>query len=238
MAAAECYPGGKGVAGLWQWIISRLPTHAYYAEPFAGHGSILRRKPPALRSHVVDSDPDVVAWWRRLNLPAVEVLHGCGVSWMDRQIRRGVLGPEWVLYCDPPYPLVTRTKKRLYRQELTDRDHRRLLDACRAAAAAGACVLVSSYPNAIYAAALADWQRDEREVITRGGVLRTEVLWSNVTARPSSTSLAVEYSQLGGDYRARERVARRIRRWVSRMKAMPPAERRATLLALLEIEGS
>jgi hypothetical protein len=219
---------------MWQWVISQMPTHVYYAEPFAGHGGILRRKPPALATIVVDSDPDVAAWWRRLDLPTVDVIEGCGITWLARQIQRGSIEEDWLVYCDPPYPLGTRTKKRLYRQELTDADHRRLLRVCLEAAAAGVNVMVSSYPSRMYSVGLSGWTRLEREVITRGGTMRTECLWTSFEPAAGSPRLTVEYSQLGANFRERERVNRKINRWVSRITAMPPAERRALLLAVLD----
>ena len=74
------YPGGKGLDGIYQWIISKFPTHARYCEPFAGKGAILRRKFPSLRTVVVDRNPEVIKWW--MNFPEVQVIRGCGIEWM------------------------------------------------------------------------------------------------------------------------------------------------------------
>jgi hypothetical protein len=222
------YPGGKNLAGVYQWIIDLLPTHSVYAEPFVGSGGILRRKPPAMRSYIVDSDPVVIDWWRRLAWPGVEVIQGDGVAWLEA-------AGEWldgdaVVYCDPPYLSETRSKPKLYRHEMTDLQHRRMLRVVRELQCR---VVISGYPSELYDQALSDWWRDERDVITRGAVMRTEALWSNFDP-------TVEYSPvrpyIGGDFRERERIGRKVSRWVNRIQRLRPGERRTLLLALLEAE--
>lgn len=225
------YPGGKGLDGTYQWLISRMRTHAYYVEPFAGKGALLRLKPPALSSFLIDADPGVVAWWQQLAWPGAVAMQGDGIVWLEQH--GPAAGPDWLIYCDPPYLLTTRVKQRLYRHEMTFAQHRRFLRVLQALRCG---VMVSGYPSALYDRELAGWHREEREVITRGGTMRTEVLWCNYDPTQASSALALEYGSLGQDYRERERVARKIKRWVSRMSAMPAAERRALLFALLDLE--
>ena len=50
------YPGGKNAPGTWQWIVSMLPTHSVYVEPFVGSGAVLRHTSPVA--------------WRTATLPA------------------------------------------------------------------------------------------------------------------------------------------------------------------------
>lgn len=227
------YPGGKGLAGVCQWILAHFPTHAYYAEPFCGKGAIFRRKPPALRSYLIDENPAVIDWWRRRGDPGAIVQIGDGIRWLE-------LAAEWadedlLVYVDPPYVLETRTKKRLYRRELNGLQHRRLLEAilrCRAR------IAISGYASRMYDEALAGWQRCTCPAITRGGVMRTEVLWMNYDPAAAPTDLAVEYSALGHDFRERERVARKIKRWVTRIRELGRREREALLRALLDAERS
>lgn len=220
------YPGGKNAAGTWQWIVDKLPTHAFYAEPFVGSGAILRRKAPALRSCIVDSDPAIIEWWRRLAWPGVEIVEGDGIAWLEQAAEW--LDGDAVVYLDPPYVLGTRSKRRIYANELSDADHEQLLSA----ALTLACnVLISGYPSELYADRLAGWWCDERDVITRGGVMRTEVIWCNFDP-------AREYSlvrpTLGRDFRERERIGRKVRRWCNRIDRLPEAERRTLLLAMLD----
>lgn len=222
------YPGGKGQDGVHQWLIGLMPTHAFYCEPFAGKGALLRRKPPALRSLLLDLDPDVIAWWRRLGYPGTLARRGDGIHWLERHGRQ--LGADALVYCDPPYLMRTRTKKRIYRYELTDLQHRRLL---RCLQEASCPVMLSGYGSKLYDGELRTWHREERQAMTRGGV-RTEVCWCNYNPRALSPALATEYAQLGRDFRERERVSRKLKRWVSRLRAMPAEERRAILLACLD----
>jgi DNA adenine methylase len=225
------YPGGKGLAGVYQWIIGEFPAHAYYAEPFAGLGSIFRRKSPALRSYLVDCDPRVVAWWNRRRDAAAIVHCGDGIRWLE--LAAEWAGHETMIYCDPPYLLSTRTKKRLYSRELSSIDHRRILRACRRCRCH---VAISGYPSRMYSQELRDWQCLDREVITRGGVMRTECLWLNYSLQDTSPDMTVEYSALGGNFRERERVNRKIKRWASRIRGLPRHERRALLLSLINAD--
>ncbi|MGC3968928.1 MAG: hypothetical protein QM775_16625 [Pirellulales bacterium] len=115
----QTYPGGKNAEGVWQRLIGKQPTHAYYVETHVGSGGLLRRKVPALKSVVCDLDPDVVDHWRRLKFPGTEVVHGCGITWLRANADR--LDRDWLVYCDPPYLPEVRSKKKLYRFEMTAR---------------------------------------------------------------------------------------------------------------------
>lgn len=221
------YPGSKGVMGLAEWIIERLPAHAYYAEPFAGKGAVFRAKPPALRSWLIDRNREVATWWRRLKPPGTRVTNGDGLRFCE-------LAAEWgpddlLIYCDPPYLHETRVKKRIYRHEMTEADHRRLLAALLACRCG---VTLSGYASPLYDETLRGWQRHTRMVITRGGVLREEVLWVN--RLPASSKVTVEYSALGENWRERDRVSKKVRRWTSRILALPHGEQQALLRALVD----
>lgn len=228
------YPGGKGLAGLHQWIIERLPDHVQYAEPFCGKGGVYRHKVPALTSWLIDRDADVVAWFNRRLQSSRErghtcVIHGCGIQWMERARRWAT--PDLLVYCDPTYLPQTRVRQDLYRYEMSVKDHERFL---LAAVDLPCAVVISGYPSALYSRMLAGWMLHTRQVVTRGGSLRTECLWVNSPAGQAGTSLL--YGQLGSDYRMRERVARKVQRWSAKFAALPPVERRAILLAMLKIE--
>jgi len=225
------YPGGKGCDGTYQWILGKLPTHVFYAEPFVGKGAIYRHKPPALRSYLVDADPRVVRWWKVRGCPGAIVHCGDGIRWLELAAQWA--GPDVLVYLDPPYMLETRAKKQVYVRELSNADHGRLLYAARKCRCR---VVISGYQSRLYDLALNAWHRFEREVVTRGGTLATEVLWTNYHPGTVPSALAMEYSALGNNFRERERVSRKIRRWVSRYRAMPAAERRAMLLALVDSE--
>jgi hypothetical protein len=53
--------GTKAGSGVWQRIISEMPEHEVYMEPFWGRGCIAKRKRPARWTIGVDLDPAAVA---------------------------------------------------------------------------------------------------------------------------------------------------------------------------------
>jgi DNA adenine methylase len=257
------YPGGKGTAGLAEWICERLPTHIYYAEPFAGKGSVYRCKPPALRSWLIDTDDDIVAWWASIatvgdapdraaaashataaksrtsclhrrprrwprQSSSLAMVPGCGIRFCELAAEWQI--PDLLIYCDPPYRRATRTRD-IYRHEMTDADHERLLAALRMLRGPA---LVSAYRCPMYLTTLADWKLESRWVITRGGTLREECLFSNAACDAAPPAVAMKYSELGANYRERERINRKAQRWSKMFLAMPDRERRAILLALLD----
>lgn len=64
------YYGGKG--RLADWIVSLLPPHRVYVEPFAGSLAVLLSKQPAEHEIINDLDGDVVNFWQQLrNRPDV-----------------------------------------------------------------------------------------------------------------------------------------------------------------------
>lgn len=70
------YPGGKGGAGIWQRIISRIPPHETLIIPFAGHCSVSRNIRPCGRLILCDADPAVCSWWAK-RLPEHAEIHHC-----------------------------------------------------------------------------------------------------------------------------------------------------------------
>jgi len=238
------YPGGKNGDGTWQRIICQIPPHAVYCEPFLGSGAILRRKRPAPLSIGIDRDPAALAEFRecaRGELDGVRLFRG-GPENVPSALRAGrkVLllieadalellpsrswGPEDVIYFDPSYLPETRSKRRLYKYELSYEQHVELLDVvvdlpCR--------VLLSGYPSPLYADRLAHWRVIEYDAVTRGGV-RRECLWCNFP----EPEVLHDYRWIGDGFRDRERIRRRQRNWRRGLLAMPARERNAMLAVL------
>lgn len=238
------YPGSKSQAGTVKRIVSLIPAHRVYLEPFMGSGVVLGTKKPSDWEIGVDIDRDVVAawrhrrWWRGgpIVVPgdALRVLS----SW------KTVMDPTWFVYVDAPYPLSVRAGRRMYAHEpagaaddgALKRDsawHKELLNTllslpCR--------VMVSCYWNPLYVGVLQEWQRWRAESFkssTRGGVSQ-EWLWMNYG--PEVPLHDVRY--VGRGFRERERIKRVRKRWLARFVKMPSAERQVIMEALAEAEAS
>jgi len=131
-----------------------------------------------------------------------------------------------LVYCDPPYLRSTRSGRRLYEFEMTDRQHRELLATIRRLPC---FVLISGYWSDLYASALKSWHHLSFDAMTRGG-LATEHLWFNF-APPLQLH---DYRYLGDTFRERERIKRKKQRWTDRLRRMPDLERQALLAAIAE----
>lgn len=107
--------------------------------------------------------------------------HGVTIEHKDAvEVMRQHDGPDTLHFVDPPYLLGTRGDCQAdYAHELSDDDHRALLDALRGLRG---MVVLCGYPSAMYDDALADWERVEREALADGARPRTEVLWINPAA--------------------------------------------------------
>ncbi|MBF9042974.1 DNA adenine methylase [Rhodobacterales bacterium HKCCE4037] len=88
-----------------------------------------------------------------------------------------------LFYIDPPYVHDTRSSKsssgtlhHRYAHEMTDADHRALLDTIKSVEGK---VVLSGYPHPLYDSLLADWCRVETEALADGARRRVEVLWMN-----------------------------------------------------------
>ena len=101
--------------------------------------------------------------------PAVEVI-------------RSQDGEGTLFYCDPPYVHETRTARKAYGEnEMTDKDHRELLDVLKQVRGK---VILSGLASKLYDDALSGWQRHTRDLpnnAASGSTKRrmTEVLWCN-----------------------------------------------------------
>ncbi len=216
------YFGSKAVPGLCQAIISLMPPHDVYLEPFLGGGAIMQRKPPAERSIGIDLDPAAIASFR-CGYP-VELHQGCARRFLAEFPFRG----SELVYCDPPYLRATRRSQRRYRCDWSEADHAAFLDQLPALPCR---VMVSGHPSALYNEALSGWRRLELQVMTHG-IVRTEVIWFNFT--PDRVHWA---SCAGRNFTDRQRIKRKAARWARRYQAMPPGERLAVLAAVMAAEA-
>ncbi len=227
------YFGGKAASGTYQKIINQIRPHDCYIEPFLGGGSILLSKKPAHISIGVEIDPAIYAKWnsklRHLTIPCLTIQHGDAFEFL-RNFNYSQYGRVCV-YLDPPYPHDSRKSKHRYAHELTDEEHRELLLLIQTLPQ-NVDVLISTYPNLMYAEALLNWHCIRFQSQTRKG-LAWEMLYMNY----HSVDDLHDTSYAGQDYRDRERIKKKVVRWVEKYRQMPSEERSAIFQALCQIEN-
>lgn len=220
------YPGGKNGSGVYQAIINLMPPHRVYIEPFLGGGAIMRLKRPAIANIGIDSDLEMLlaTWWHEPVVPGRIVYHDDAISFLRRYAWQG----DELVYCDPPYLIGTRSCQRpLYRHEMGDGDHERLL---KTICAIPAMVLISGYYSEMYTDLLPGWRTATFQAMTRAGKPATEWVWMNF---PPSLELH-DYRFLGQNFRERERIKRKKLRWLNRLRRMNSLERNAMMMAIQE----
>jgi len=141
-------------------------------------------------------------------------------------LRSKVWQPNTLIYCDPPYLRSTRTHGAQYVFEMTDAQHIELIALLRELPCK---VMLSGYSSALYAKALKGWNATAFQATTRGKPA-AEWLWYNFD-RPVELH---DYRFLGEDFRERERIKRKKKRWIGKLERMPLLERQALLSAIAE----
>lgn len=214
------YTGGKNGAGVFHRILREVPPHRVFIEAFGGSAALTRRKAPAERSVIVEIDEAQAAKLKACIVRDDVEIHQRSAFDVLEQWQWA--GDEFV-YLDPPYVHSTRRDVALYRHELADVDHVRLLELLSRLPVPFA---LSGYRSAMYddAAGAHGWRRIDFQAMTRRGVA-TESLWMNY-APPGAIA---DSGYAGSDFRDRQRIKRKAARWVERFGALPALERQAIL---------
>jgi len=99
-------------------------------------------------------------------LPAIHArLMKTQIEWLDfRRCMEIYDEPEAFLYLDPPYVASTREVSRVYRYEMSDADHRDMLNLARQLCGK---VMISGYRSALYDEMLHDWRRLDFKTVCR-----------------------------------------------------------------------
>ena len=222
------YPGGKNGSGVYQTIINNIPPHRIYVEPFLGGGAILRMKRPAAVNIAIDINRKVIQSFDPDTTPNLTLLQRDALKWLDKNPYPG----DTFIYCDPPYLMSSRSQqRRIYANEFNIANHITLLTILKSQTA---MIMLSGYPNALYDGALKGWNTKTFMTTTRGGNYVTEKLWMNY---PTPVELH-DYSFLGSNFRERERIKRKKKRWISRLLTMRDLERQALAAAIAEMSGT
>ena len=212
------YPGGKGKC--YQRIINLMPAHSTYIESHLGGGAVMRHKKPAKTNIGIDRDDRVIERWHEL--PSLcELVSGDATDFLRGYAFQG----GELVYADPPYLRSTRRSAgKLYRHDLDEVDHVRLLEVLKDLPC---MVMISGYPSALYNGALAGWRTVSFMAKTHVD-RREECVWLNFEA-PLKLH---DGTHLGSTFRERQSVKRRNQRWIERLDRMP-AEERGHLLTLI-----
>jgi len=236
------YFGGKAAAGVVHQIINQLPRHDVFVSGFAGNCAVLRHKLPALYNVAIDLDPDVCDRWDTND--GLHVLETSFLDYLGDYPRRYFWDAAvaerltTLFYLDPPYLGETRADGRpRYKCEAIDADwHRQLLELVVAKAAqhpGHALFCISCYDNPLYQAMLQPptWRKIQFKARTRA-YTATETLYMNYPA-PTPEQLH-DTRFLGQNFRHRERIKRRVGRFVRELNLMPAEDRFLVLRAVNE----
>jgi len=240
--------GTKGGSGVWQRIISEMPEHDVYIEPFWGRGTIARLKRPAVVTIGVDLDPAAIASGEGL----ATMFRADGMQWLKDyfHLRPGADGEYRVadraaqssvaaVSLDSAAPAAVSTfggaswKRHFvyldppylgvpsyYKHELTDAEHR---DLCRLFRALPCPAALSGYFSPFYAFELDGCRSIQIPTVNRAGKRVTEWLWLNYD--PPLRYHDVRF--VGCGRRERERIRRRVKNWSRGLASLSPAERQA-----------
>ncbi len=213
------FPGGKG--GTYQRYINLMPPHDVYIESHLGGGAIMRYKRRAKYNIGVEIDPEVIERWTSNNQADFELIHGNAISFFKDY---PFTGTELV-YCDPPYLRETRKKYYpLYKYEYSLAQHVELLEVLKSLPC---MVMISGYKSSLYMSSLKSWHTHSFHAATQNGIA-TEWIWMNY----SQPAQLHDYRYLGDNFREREKIKLKLRRWSARFRSMPLLERQAVLSTL------
>jgi len=213
------FPGGKG--GTYQKYINLMPPHEVYIESHLGGGAIMRYKRRAKRNIGIEIDPEIMEIWASRNEIDFELIHGNAISFLKSYHFTG----KELVYSDPPYLRETRKKYYpLYKYEYSLSHHIELLEVLKSLPC---MVMISGYESPLYIKSLKSWHTHSFQATTHHG-MATEWIWMNY---PKPAHLH-DYRYLGDNFREREKIKLKLKRWAAKFKSMGILERQALLSAL------
>jgi site-specific DNA-adenine methylase len=214
------YPGGKGT--VYQQLINLMPPHEVYIETHLGGGAVIRHKRPASSNIGIEKDPKIIVLWEKHQPLSFKLVNDDAYNFLSNY----KYTDSELVYCDPPYLQSTRKacERKLYRYDYSLDDHRMLLQLLRSLPCK---VMISGYESVLYKEMLPNWYTHTFQSVCHSG-MGIEWVWMNY---PTPIELH-DYRYLGDTFRERERIKRKINRWVANLKSMPVLERQALLSAM------
>jgi site-specific DNA-adenine methylase len=196
------YIGGKNGSGSYQQIISEIPIHDVYIEPFLGSGAVFRNKRPSKKSFLLDLDFSILqgfSSWTGFTMPPGSFLLNADALEFLRYYN--YVGSEFI-YLDPPYLFSSRLDQRpIYDFEAGDsKFHKFLLDIISSISAP---VAISHYAAEMYFSMLQGWRMKSWQVTTRRGVAQ-EYLFMNY----SVPAILHDGRYVGSNFISRQRLKR------------------------------
>lgn len=229
MTSLKSYRGNKGFPKAYQEIINLIPPHKYYYELFAGSAGIYNNIKRAELSILNDIDLGVVNKLKKAVPAATTKIYNKNTLQLLKAVRP--CDTDTFIYLDPPYPLSSRrSDKDIYNYEMSDFDHVQLLKTLLQKNLSGVQIMISTYKNEIYKKYLEDlggWNKHTFKTSIHGN-LAIEVLYYNY---PKPTELH-DYSYLGTDCWDRQRINRKIKRNINKIKSLPALEKGKLLEAI------
>jgi len=214
------YNGGKNGSGTYQQIINFIPKVDLFIDAMVGNGGIVTNLSLPGLTVINDVDKSVIDAYDvtgdtdriiKLNLDYSTV-----IDRYDGKVLKSLF------YFDPPYLKDTRKSKRnLYAYEWETLDHVKFLTRCSSIQSG---VMISHYPCPLYDDYLKGWYTHDFKAMTRKGP-RTERIYMNYP-RPE---VLQDFRYVGDNYRERQRIKRKIGRFLTRLETMPEPERIAIL---------
>ena len=218
----QTYFGGKGSSGVYQTIINTIRPHDLFVEPYGGNYTISRQLNNKALKWVNDLAEKTYSMypvehpgnWIFTNMDALKQMQLilCQLTPIFDKFRK-------VIYLDPPYPLSSRKQQaEVYDIELTDQDHIALLNFV-ISQQKKADFIISTYPNEIYSAMLADWWKIEYDGCDRHGKT-TEWLFLNYD--PKAIIELHDISYYGCSYTERQRIKRSTKNTIDKIMRIDP----------------
>ena len=225
------YTGGKNGSGVYQKIISLMPKHKVYIEGFLGAGAILKKKKPAKHNIGIEIDPKVYAELWKDNHKFI-VRNESFAEFLTFSFDRDFINfdtKDILFYLDPPYlPSTRKTQHQIYSYNMREVDHLRLLMTVKRLPY---YIMISGYESDLYNEHLKDWRKFSFSATSRGGGV-TETVWMNFD-EPFELH---DYSYLGANYRDRERIKQKRKRWKNRLLKLNNLERQALFATIEELK--
>lgn len=231
----KAYPGQKKIYGVYHKIINEIPPFASYYELFAGTAAIYKELKK--QKGRIKRDDNTLYFLNDINKAVtaklkVDNVNSFKSNWKALHIITEHILPEHTnsertfVFIDPPYLHSTRpTNTKLYKNEMTDSDHKKLLMAVLQLE----CNCMIIHPKCVlYDRILKNWRKVEVK-IRYNRKTSIECLYMNYK-KPNALQ---SDDLLGDDCWDRQRIKRKAKRMVEKFVKLPVLERKFIMKRLI-----